>query len=138
MTGDGTIVTTVPPGVAADAVGNANVASTSTDNVVTYDTTAPSVTVDQAATQADPTSGGPMVFDVVFSEPVTGFATGDVTLAGTAGATTAVVTGGPTAYAVTVSGMTGDGTIVTTVPPGVAADAAGQHQRRCPRRPTTR
>ena len=92
---------------------------------MTYDTTAPSVTVDQAAAQADPTNRGPIVFDVVFSEPVTGFATGDVTLAGTAGATNAVVTGGPAAYTVTVRGMTGVGTVVATVPPGVAADVAG-------------
>jgi Ca2+-binding RTX toxin-like protein len=125
MTTDGTIVATVPPGVAADAAGNANLASTSTDNVVTYDATAPAVTVEQAAGQADPTSRGPIVFDVVFSEPVSGFARGDVTLAGVARATDVVVTGGPAAYTVTVSGITGGGTIVATVPPGVAADAAG-------------
>ena len=125
MTGDGTIVATVPPGVAADVDDGTNLASTSTDNVVTYDATAPSVTVDQAAAQADPTNSGPVVFDVVFAEPVTGFATGDVTLAGTAGAISAVVSGGPAVYTVTVSGMTGDGTIVATVPPGVAADVVG-------------
>ena len=63
-------------------------ASTSTDNTVTYDTTAPTVTINQAAGQADPTNASPINFTVVFSEPVTDFATGDVTLSGTAGATT--------------------------------------------------
>ena len=81
--------------------GNDNAASTSTDNTVTYnapDTTAPTVTINQASGQADPTSDSPINFPVVFSEPVTGFATGDVTLSGTAGATTAVVTGSGTTY----------------------------------------
>ena len=57
------------------------------------DTTAPTVTINQAGGQADPTNASPINFTVVFSEPVTGFAGGDVTLTGTAGATTAVVTG---------------------------------------------
>jgi hypothetical protein len=43
---------------------------------------------DQPGGQADPTDGA-IVFDVVFSEPVFGFAAGDVLLSGTAGATTA-------------------------------------------------
>ena len=52
------------------------------------------MTINQAAGQADPTNTRPINFTVVFSEPVTGFATGDVTLAGTAGGTqTATVTG---------------------------------------------
>ena len=46
----------------------------------------------------------------MFSEAVTGFTTGDVTLTGTAGGTlTGTVTGGPTTYNVAVTGMTGPG-----------------------------
>ena len=85
MTSDGTVIATIAAGVATDAAGNANAASTSTDNTVTYDTTAPTVTIDQAALQADPTNTSPIHFTVVFSESVANFATGDVTLAGTAG-----------------------------------------------------
>lgn len=62
---------------------------------------------DQPGGQADPTDGA-IVFDVVFSEPVFGFAAGDVLLSGTAGATTATVSGSGTTYTVTVTGMTGD------------------------------
>ena len=108
--------------------GNDNAASTSTDNTVTYnapDTTPPTVTINQASGQADPTSAGPINFTVVFSEPVIGFATGDVTLSGTAGATTATVSGGPTTYNVAVSGMTGSGTVIASVPANVAEDGAG-------------
>ena len=52
---------------------------------------------------------------MVFSEPVTDFATGDVTLGGTAGATTAIVTGSGTTYDVAVSGMTTGGTVIATI-----------------------
>ena len=59
MTGDGTVIATIAAGVASDAAGNANTASTSADNTVTYDATAPTVTINQAATQADPTNTWP-------------------------------------------------------------------------------
>jgi len=128
MTGSGTVIASVAANVAEDAAGNDNEASTSTDNTVTYnapDTTAPTVTINQATGQADPTGSSPINFTVVFSEPVTGFATGDVTLSGTAGATTAIVTGSGTTYNVAVSGMTGSGTVIATVPANVAEDGAG-------------
>ena len=61
---------------------------------------------------------------MVFSEPVSDFATGDVTLSGTAGATTATVTGSGTTYNVAVSGMTANGTVIASLLAGVAHDAA--------------
>jgi len=127
MTASGTVIATIPAGTVQDAATNANLASTSTDNTVSYtapDVTPPSVTIDQAAGQADPTSGATVNFTVVFSEPVTGFTSADVQLSGTAGATTAVVTGGPTNYNVAVSGMTASGTVVATIPAGTVQDAA--------------
>src|SRR5205085_11208192 len=99
-----------------------NTASSSTDNVVTI--IAPTVTINQAATQSDPTSTSPIHFTVIFSNSVSDFATGDVTLGGTAGATKAVVTGSGTTYDVAVSGMTHSGTVIATVGAGKAHDAA--------------
>ena len=125
MTGSGTVIASLAAGVAHDGSGNANLASTSTDNTVTYDVTPPTVTINQAAGQADPTNASPINFTVVFSEPVNDFATGDVTLSGTAGATTATVTGSGTTYNVAVSGMTGSGTVIASLAAGVAHDAAG-------------
>ena len=87
----------------------------------------PSVTINQAAGQADPTSASPINFTVTFSETVTGFAAGDISFAGSTvgGTLTATVTGtGPT-YNVAVSGMTGSGSVVVSVPAGAATDAAG-------------
>ena len=108
MTSSGTVIATVPAGVAINATNDPNNASTSTDNTVTYNlpATPPTVTINQAAAQADPTSTAPINFTVVFDQAVTGFTTGDVTLSGTAGATTGTVTGSGTTYNVAVSGMT--------------------------------
>ena len=122
---DGTLVFAVNAGGASDAAGNTNVGSTSTDNSVIYDTVAPTVTVNQAGGQSDPTSASPVGFTVVFSEPVTGFGAGDVTIGGSASATTATVTGGPTTFNVAVSGMTGSGILSASVAGAAAQDAAG-------------
>jgi Putative Ig domain len=88
----------------------------------------PSVTINQAAAQPDPTSGSPIMFTVVFSAAVTGFATGDVTITGTTGGTkvgtvSAVST---TRYDVAVTGMTTGGTVIATVAANVALDAGSR------------
>src|SRR5436190_1850968 len=125
MTSDGTVIASVGAAKAADAAGNDNAASTSTDNTVTYDTTGPSVTVNQAVGQADPTKTSPIHFTVTFSEAVTGFVTSDVTLAGTAGATTATVTDRKSVEYGAGVGMRSDGTLTADDAVGVAVDAAG-------------
>jgi hypothetical protein len=125
MTGSGSVSASIAAGAASDTAGNGNSVSTSVDNTVTYDVTAPSVTVEQGSGQVDPTNVSPIVFTVTFSEPVSGFTSGDVAFGGSAGATTAVVSGGPTIYAVAVSGMTGDGNITASVGAGAAADSTG-------------
>ncbi|WP_127794805.1 HYR domain-containing protein [Agromyces sp. LHK192] len=91
----------------------------------TEDTVAPSVTVEQGSGQADPTGVSPVVFEVVFSEPVTGFVNTDVVLSGSAGPTSAVVSGSGASYTVEVSGMSVDGLVVAEVAAGAAEDAAG-------------
>jgi LPXTG-site transpeptidase (sortase) family protein len=125
MTNDGTVIVSLLAGAAQDAAGNSNTASASADNEVTYDATAPTVTVEQALGQADPTSTSPILFTFTFSEPVTGFDATDIALSGTAGATTVFITGSDTDYTVEVSGMTGDGTVIAEIPAGGAQDAAG-------------
>jgi hypothetical protein len=92
---------------------------------LTIDKTPPEVTINQAGTQGDPTKASPINFTVVFTENVSDFATGDVSLSGTAGPTTAVVTGSGMTYNVAVNGMTGDGTVIASIASSVAHDAAG-------------
>ena len=91
---------------------------------ITPDTTVPSVTINQALSQDDPTTDSPIVFDVVFSEDVTGFEDDDVELSGSAGATTADVTGDGAEYTVSVSGMTNNGDVIADVKAAAATDGS--------------
>ena len=129
MTGSGDVTVTVPAGGAFDAAGNGNTDSsvpTGGDNTVAYDTGAPSATVSTADGQESPTDEETIDFKVVFNEPVTGFATGDVVPGGTApGTKTATITGEGTTYNVTVTGVTGEGTVTVKVDAGKANDSAG-------------
>lgn len=84
--------------------------------------TIPTVTINQGATQADPVIGTPLsiVFDIVFSEPVstTTFTAADVTLSGTAGATTVALQctdGLGMTWTATVTGMTTIGTVTASI-----------------------
>ncbi|MFK3967151.1 putative Ig domain-containing protein [Ensifer adhaerens] len=87
--------------------------------------TKPTVTINQAGSQSDPSAKTSIAFDVVFSKPVTGFSAGDVQISGTAGATTANVSGSGANYTVSVSGMTQAGTVMASIPAGKATSVAG-------------
>ena len=127
MTSDGFVTASIAAGKAHDAAGNPNTPSTSGDNSVIYDTAAPTVIVAKAAGQADPANSSPINFTVTFSEDVTGFSdASDVTLSGSAGATTVNITGGPKVYNVAVSGMTGNGAVTVSIPANAAQDLASQ------------
>lgn len=128
MTGEGTISVSVSADKVVDLAGNGNSAASGVDNSVFYDL-APTVTIKPAAGQISPTSGSPINFTVIFNEAVTGFVTGDIQLSGTANPTTATVTQSApndgTTYNVAVSGMTDDGTVIASIPAGIAIDRNG-------------
>lgn len=92
---------------------------------ITPDSIPPSVTLNQASGQTDPTNASPINFTAVFSEPVSGLTGADVTLGGTAGATTSVVTGGPSTFNIAVSGMTTSGTAIASIDANKVTDIAG-------------
>jgi hypothetical protein len=127
----GTITAVVVADAAMDASGNTSFASTSTDNSVDWiepdpgDTTGPTVVVDKAQLQADPTSSSPIVFDVEFNEQVVGFDASDVTFGGTALPTGITVSGVGPAYEVKVTGMSVAGDVTISIPAAVVTDAAG-------------
>ncbi|MCX5661053.1 MAG: M36 family metallopeptidase, partial [Planctomycetota bacterium] len=103
-----------------------SVSNPSAGLAVQVDTQGPGVTVNQHAIQLDPTSGSYIYFTAVFTETVADFVAGDITLGGTAGATSVYLPGGGTnTYDFAVSGMTGFGTVTASVAAGVATDAAG-------------
>ena len=110
-----------------DLIGNALPAGEpATDETYTVDNTAPTVTIDQAMTQVDPTNTASIDFTATFDEAAANFTAADVTLGGTApGTLSAVLSGGPTVYTITVTGMTGTGTVTASLAGGVATDLAG-------------
>ena len=84
---------------------------------------APDVTIEQAAGQADPVGAGPIHFTVVFDQPVSGFMTGDVNLSSGTGTVSQSFPFDGTTYDVAVTGMD-EGTLTATVPGSVARNAA--------------
>jgi hypothetical protein len=127
MSGDGNVVASVLANAGVDGSQSASAASTSTDNSVRVDNTPPTVTIDQAAGQADPTNASPISFMVQFNEAVTGFTGADVSFVGSTvgGTLIATVTGSGADYTVAVTGMTGEGNVVVSIPAGNAFDLAG-------------
>jgi hypothetical protein len=80
------------------------------------------VSIEQGVSQPDPTGASPIVFDVLFTNDVTEFETGDVTITSTSGeALTGVVSGSGKKYTVTVP-VTLSGVIIATVAAGVTGD----------------
>lgn len=107
--------------IATDLAGN--VGTSSAASTIVIDLTAPTVTINKAATQADPTTARPVLFTAVFSE--TAYWLAGPTVSGTAGATTGTAGGTGTSLTVSVATMTRTGTVVVTVPVGGAQDTAG-------------
>jgi hypothetical protein len=124
---NGSVVLTFLANGASDLAGNTGPAS-DVSLTVTVDRIAPTVTINQALGQVDPTNVSPIAFTVVFSETVAGFITGDVAVGGTSGGTkTGTVSGGPITFDVAVTGMTTSGTVVATIAASRATDLAGNN-----------
>ncbi|AYM97212.1 IPTL-CTERM sorting domain-containing protein [Acidovorax sp. 1608163] len=100
-------------------LGNVLTLSGTTDGGLSFVPT--SVTINQASGQADPAGASPINFTAVFDQGVTGFTGTDVSFAGSTvgGTLVATVTGGPTTFNIAVTGMTGNGTVVASIPSNV-------------------
>lgn len=87
----------------------------------------PPVSITLAAGQGNPVNTGPINFTVTFSEPATGFTNADVSFNGSTvdGTLAAAVTGTGPVYNVAVTGMTGNGIVVVSIPAGSATNARG-------------
>lgn len=128
--GDGTITVGILAATCTDLLGNPN-EDFPTGFTIEFDSTSPSVTVEQAAGQADPAMVGTTVsYTITFSEPVTGFDSSDLDFdlsafdGVLADLTDIDITGGPTVYTLTFTiGETG--TVAVVVSAGAATDAAG-------------
>lgn len=111
---DGAVTVDVPAGGASDSAGNTNTAATQLS--LTYDATRPSITLSSTAAA---TVNAAFTVRAVFSEPVTGFTLGDVTLAG---GTASSLQGSGASYTFVVTPSAG---VTVDVAANVANDTAG-------------
>ncbi len=130
--GNGTLVPSIAANRVTDLAGNNNTASTSTDNSVTLnDITSPTVTINQASAQSDPTSTLPINFTVIFSEPINPsvFTTSDITQSGTAtGITWSIVNSGNSqTFTLSATAVTGFGTLIPSIAANRVTDWAGNN-----------
>ncbi len=90
----------------------------------------PTVTIDKAGAQADPTNASPVVFTAVFSEAVVNFDGSDISFTGsTVGGTPAASasTADNITWTIDVTGMTGTGTVIASIGAAVCdAQVGGQ------------
>ena len=92
----------------------------------TVDRLAPAVVVTQSTGQADPASALPILFTATFNESVTDFDdAADVTNTGTAPGAVFSITGSGKDYVISVTTLTGSGTVVPSVIAAAAKDSAG-------------
>ncbi len=108
-------------GTVSDEYGNAGPAGVANGPVLEYAPGAPPGITAFLATTASPTNGTTIAYSVTFSESVTGFTGGDVTVSGGSGATGTWVIGAPSGsgagpYTFSVSNAAAvDGTVVATI-----------------------
>jgi len=117
---DGRLAFYIPEDVTIEG----NAASTSTDNVVTYDATPPAITI--GAPSPSKTRQGPISFSITYTgaSAIT-LAPADVLLNGAPTANVSVTGTGNKTRVVTLSGLTGMGALGISLKPGTAVDAAG-------------
>ena len=114
----GTVTIDVASGVASDAAGNNNTAASQASS--TYDNQAPSVSI----LNVPATSNAAFTATFEFSETVTGFEIGDITVANGSASNFSAVDGNTYTATITPSNP---GTVTIDVASGVASDAAGNN-----------
>jgi hypothetical protein len=130
---NGTLIPSIMANSVLDYAFNNNLASTSTDNVVTYDKTSPTVTVNQAAGQPDPALALPIRFTVVFSEPinVSTLALTDFTQSGTARGVVWSLkdSGDHKTFTLSATSLTANGTLKPSLAAAEVTDLAGNNNK---------
>ncbi|MEZ4705113.1 MAG: Ig-like domain-containing protein [Bdellovibrionota bacterium] len=118
-TADGNVTVNIAGGVAQDAAGNTNNAASSFS--ISYDGTAPTVSISSAL--SSPTNASPIPVTITFSESVTGFTVGDLTVGNGSASGFA---GSGTTYTANIT-PTANGPVTIDVAGGAAQDAAGNN-----------
>lgn len=119
----GDVTIEIPADIFSDLAGNKNAETTKKITFVDQ----PWVAIEQAVGQLDPTPVPPILFDVTFSEAVIGFEAADVDLTGSTALGELIVQielvpETINRYTVSVTGMTGPGVVVASIPADVVED----------------
>ena len=125
ISGDGLMSISIAAGTASDAAGNLAPAAGPAPSFY-VDNTKPEVSLDSPSTEM--TTSGPVTYTVTYDDATAVTLTSaNVTLnkAGTANGTVAVSGSGNSSRTVTISNITGDGTLGISVAAGTASDNAG-------------
>ena len=118
-TANGTVNVDLAAGVARDIADQGNTAATTLSLI--YDNIAPTVTISTAYSSS--TNNSPIALAILFSEAVTGFDVGDITVsAGTKG----TLNGSGASYSINIT-PTGQGTITVDIAADIAQDGAGNN-----------
>ena len=127
VTGRATSIGTIGVSVQDISIAPISFITPSCSFTVTVNPSPPTVTINKAATQFDPATGGPVRFTVVFNEDVTGFDASDISFTGSTvpGTLVATVTGSGTTYTVEVNGIMGAGNVVASVNANAAVNNDG-------------
>jgi hypothetical protein len=127
ITGDGTLGISIAAGTGSDTAGNTALAPSASATFL-VDNTSPTVSI--GAPNVASTAVGPVTFTITYAD--TNFnsstlTTGNITLntTGTANGTVNVDVGTGSTRTVTISGITGDGTLGISLAAGTASDTAG-------------
>ena len=127
ITGNGTLGISIAAGTASDLAGNLAPASGPSGTFI-VDNTAPTVSI--GAPSASYAAGGPVTYTVTYADAnfnTSTLAAANITLneTGTAAGSISSVTGSGLTRTVTISGITGNGTLGISVAAGTASDLAG-------------
>jgi hypothetical protein len=126
---DGTVIATIGTNAVTDSASNTGPASPSAAASVTIDRTNPGVS-SFAPTTSSPTNGTSVAYSVTFSETITGFTSGDITLSGTSGSSGSWTisaptnTGGNTWTFTASNASAADGTVIATIGANTVSDSA--------------
>jgi hypothetical protein len=128
-------ITTLQPSIQAnkviDLAGNGNIAGTSINSVVFDNSFPPTVTINQAVGQPDPTTTLPITFTVVFSEAIIAstFPPSDITQNGTAtGITWSITNSGDNQnFILSATAVTGYGTLIPSIAANRVTDLVGNN-----------
>jgi len=123
MSTNGTVVVNVPAGVATNTYGKSNKTSINTANIVSCDFTAPTVTINLADGQLDPTYSLPIKFKIIFSEEISCFSKENIAFGGSENLTLDV-SGSGRVFEAIINGAVTNETVSISIPFGITYDDA--------------